>query len=283
MQPNNNMANSTAPAPAPMTTPMNPGGDVVFKDKPKKNKGMIIGMIILAFLAAGGVGFGVWAFLSGNQKEAKLNEQISDLQSQLNSSSQNFMTDADENVDTIDKDLAQNLVNPYLVGYKYGVNILDSGLNEESKVNVAYYNLRIDDMLDNTIFYATLNNKYKYLFGNNEELGKKNYEVGYNTLVFDASNDRFSFNEGGGGGTGLTIVNEVKDIIINNGDVIVQVYHDNVPFCDEGESVTKYCAAMGEIDSSDNWMNSHRDEMPVYNMVFSQNNDHYVLTGIEKQ
>lgn len=37
MQPNNNMANSTAPAPAPMTTPMNPGSDVVFKDKPKKN------------------------------------------------------------------------------------------------------------------------------------------------------------------------------------------------------------------------------------------------------
>lgn len=83
MQPNNNMANSTAPAPAPMTTPMNPGGDVVFKDKPKKNKGMIIGMIILAFLAAGGIGFGVWAYLSGNQKISDLNNQISDLQNQL--------------------------------------------------------------------------------------------------------------------------------------------------------------------------------------------------------
>lgn len=108
MQPN---ANSNMMSNTPQTTPMNPGGDIVFKDKPKKNKGMIAGLIILALLAAGGIGFGVWAFLSGNQKEAKLNEQISDLQSQLAN-----QPEVDETVIDVDTDkntwqkLSNNLI-----------------------------------------------------------------------------------------------------------------------------------------------------------------------------
>ncbi len=78
MQPNNNGVGAGAPVSATA-----PKEDIVFRDKPKKNTGMTIGMIILALLAAGGIGFGVWAYLSGNQKEAKLNEQVSELQSQL--------------------------------------------------------------------------------------------------------------------------------------------------------------------------------------------------------
>ena len=100
MQPNNNMANSTAPAPAPMTTPMNPGSDVVFKDKPKKNKGMIIGMISLAFLAAGGIGFGVWAYLDGNSRVTKKDEQISELQNQLAEQPENEETIIDEDTES---------------------------------------------------------------------------------------------------------------------------------------------------------------------------------------
>ena len=82
MQPNNTV-NNTSPAPAPMTTPMNPGGDIVFKDKPKKKTGLIIGILFLILLAAGGIGFGIWAYLDGNQKTSDLNNQISDLQNQL--------------------------------------------------------------------------------------------------------------------------------------------------------------------------------------------------------
>lgn len=80
MQPN---ANSNMINNAPQATPMNPGGDIVFRDKPRKNKGMITGLIILAMLATGGIAFGVWAYLDGNQKTANLNNQISDLQNQL--------------------------------------------------------------------------------------------------------------------------------------------------------------------------------------------------------
>ena len=64
MQPNN--INTEMP-----TTPMNPGDNLVFRDKPKKNTGMIVGMVILAILAAGGIGFGVWAYLSRKQKNTR--------------------------------------------------------------------------------------------------------------------------------------------------------------------------------------------------------------------
>lgn len=80
MQPN---MNGNVMNDIPQATPVNPGSDVVFRDKPKKNTGMIIGMVVLALLAAGGIGFGVWAYLSGNQKSTELNNKISELNSQI--------------------------------------------------------------------------------------------------------------------------------------------------------------------------------------------------------
>ncbi len=76
-----NAINAVAPQGSPAQSPK-PSGDLVFRDKPKKNIGMIVGMIILAMLAAGGIGFGVWAYLSSSQKEAELNSKIAELQSQ---------------------------------------------------------------------------------------------------------------------------------------------------------------------------------------------------------
>lgn len=59
------------------------GSDVVFQDKPKKNMGVILTIVLLALLAAGGIGFGVWAMMDGNSQVAKKDEQIADLRSQL--------------------------------------------------------------------------------------------------------------------------------------------------------------------------------------------------------
>lgn len=101
MEPNNNMRNDNMSEPRPVrapgfandsanggdtadvVTPVNGGNDVVFQDKPKKSHGMLYGMILLAILAAGGIGFGVWAMLDGNSRAQKKDEQISQLQSQL--------------------------------------------------------------------------------------------------------------------------------------------------------------------------------------------------------
>ena len=60
-----------------------PGGDLVFRDTSKKSKGMIIGMVVLALLATGGIGFGVWTMMDGNSQKEQLNGKISDLESEI--------------------------------------------------------------------------------------------------------------------------------------------------------------------------------------------------------
>ena len=52
--------------------------------KKKKNAktGIILGFILLFLLAAGGVGFGIWAMMDGNAQREKLDSQIGDLRRQ---------------------------------------------------------------------------------------------------------------------------------------------------------------------------------------------------------
>ena len=59
------------------------GSDVVFQDKPKKNMGMILTIVLLVLLAAGGIGFGVWTMMDGNSQVAKRDEQIAELKKQI--------------------------------------------------------------------------------------------------------------------------------------------------------------------------------------------------------
>ena len=88
MGPNQGMANQPSMQPTP-TQPTQPieqpaqgGNDIVFQDKPKKNTGMILGMLLLLLLAAGGIGFGVWAMMDGNSQKDALNQQITALKKQ---------------------------------------------------------------------------------------------------------------------------------------------------------------------------------------------------------
>lgn len=80
MGPEQNFTNTT---PNMASAPANVGSDgIVFRDRSKKNKGAIVGMVCLVLLAAAGIGFGVWAVLDGNQKTANLNNQIETLKQQ---------------------------------------------------------------------------------------------------------------------------------------------------------------------------------------------------------
>ena len=79
-----NVSSASLNTPGKSVESSKPGGDVVFQDKPKKSHGMLYGMILLVILAAGGIGFGVWAMMDGNQQKEQLNTQISTLKSQIN-------------------------------------------------------------------------------------------------------------------------------------------------------------------------------------------------------
>lgn len=53
--------------------------DVVFSNKPKPSKGMIVALVCAIVLAVGGIGFGVWAMMDGGIQKEQLNSRISDL------------------------------------------------------------------------------------------------------------------------------------------------------------------------------------------------------------
>ena len=59
------------------------GNEKPAKEK-KSSKGMLIGMILLAVVAVGGIGFGVWAMMDGNVQKDNYEEQISTLRTQNN-------------------------------------------------------------------------------------------------------------------------------------------------------------------------------------------------------
>lgn len=141
MQPDNlsNAINAVAPQGSPAQSPK-PSGDLVFRDKPKKNTGMIVGMIILAMLAAGGIGFGVWAYLAGNQKEAELNNKITELSEQ-----------------SVEEDISVDESNTEVVSYRnpviksnnteevYNLYLMTSKVMLEGSEETQYLDISIDE------------------------------------------------------------------------------------------------------------------------------------------
>lgn len=57
--------------------------DIAFTNKPRAGKGMIMALVCAVVLAVGGIGFGVWAMIDGNQKVAQKDEKIRKLDEEL--------------------------------------------------------------------------------------------------------------------------------------------------------------------------------------------------------
>ena len=116
MQPNGDTSEAiNAVAPNAGAQQTRPGGDMVFRNESKNSKGMILGMIVLALLAAGGVGFGVWAYLSGNHDKEVLDQQVADLKQQNNELSETILNNESNSNNGGNTDL-----NKYCEGTYYG-------------------------------------------------------------------------------------------------------------------------------------------------------------------
>lgn len=142
------------------------GKEIVFRtEADKKGKGMVVGMVILALLAAGGIGFGVWAMLSKNQEVTSLNEKINELNTQL---ADNENKDDDEtNVDDMNTDNTGDGVTVVELSDEVATKILEAGLNgdiavkllEEASVGkqlgygVGYANVYADCSSDGKVAY----------------------------------------------------------------------------------------------------------------------------------
>ena len=91
--------------------------DIVFTNKPRASKGMIAALACAVVLAVGGIGFGVWAMIDGNQKVAKKDEQIAKLNEEVEKRGQTGGEIIDVEVDENYVPDSSNAVNT--AGYLY--------------------------------------------------------------------------------------------------------------------------------------------------------------------
>ena len=136
MQPENNVQNEPS---VPVNN--NAGSDVVFQDKPKKNLGVILGMVFLVLLAAGGIGFGVWEMMDGNSQKEQLNEQIATLKTQNSELMDKLENNTTENIDVVIDEGTGSTINTadYIYVGEWGLKIrLPDELKKASYALYAY-------------------------------------------------------------------------------------------------------------------------------------------------
>lgn len=82
-------------------------GPSIVGSKGGRKTGWVLAIILLLLIAAGGVGFGVWAWMDGNAQKNTLNEQISNLKKQ-NNELQNENTTLKENIKVYESAMSKN-------------------------------------------------------------------------------------------------------------------------------------------------------------------------------
>lgn len=145
MQPNGNMPGAAQPAspvrpvapvgptklvnPAAPVKPAAPAGGPTFDNGPSvvdgkgsKKTGWILAVVFLLIVAAGGVGFGVWAMMDGNAQKAALNSQISALKQQ-NNDLQDKLDNGGDTVINIDTDGNEVNTADYIYVGEWGLKI----------------------------------------------------------------------------------------------------------------------------------------------------------------
>ena len=264
--------------------------------KKKKNgkTGIILGFILLFLLAVGGVGFGIWAMMDGNAREKELSKQIDELkQYSDNNNSKSETADGPivEEKLYIDNGLAQNIIKPYLGTFMTLNNVFDYDYNEDAKAYIAYMN--VGKAYADVVSYDVLNSSYKDLFGNDNDLERRDYSGGCEGSL-KYSDNKFLVEGGACGGTMMAMFSVVKNAYYNEDQLIIDVYHDTVGIkaaCEEDGGDASYCVdadkSLVVIESIEDYnmrelIELNKDKVPVYRMTFVPDNGHYVLDLIEK-
>ena len=127
---------STSQASSPVEANPPAKDDAVFTNKPKKNKGMILGMVLLGLLAVGGIGFGIWEMMDGNSQKEQLNSQIDSLKSQISELQEK--TDENNETEEIEEKVLQNPIitasDPKIYGVQYSIPVSDGKTDANSMV-----------------------------------------------------------------------------------------------------------------------------------------------------
>ena len=266
--------------------------------KPKKegNKfGLVIAMGIMLFVAAiAGIVFGVYEMLMRNSEVEQAKAECQAAKSEDDGKKESDCKSETKEVKTITNEVAQTLIDPYIMTFNYLNSVFEFGLTEDLKVGIAFRNIDPEIIRDFdksaisfTIPYSDINGMYKKLFKTSSDLEKKSFSISH-SMTFDYSEDKFDINIPGSGGVGKAMFTVVKNAEYTSGGVVVNVYHDVVPICSATED--NYCVdvANSAISKSDDDYNikslieKYASSIPVYQMKFVTSGSHLVLDSINK-
>lgn len=196
----------------------------------------------------------------------------------------------------ISSEVAQNIINPYVKEFYFNHNVLDFDFDEIAKAELAYLNIApslaatVPTTDGSSVFrvnYYDLNQEYQKLFGSNSELAKQNFSSDHtNSMEYDAATDSFTIRNSGSGGTGMTafsIAKSAKYTGSDEGPLVIEVYHDQIPLCDINPN-DGYCYTASDLplNSQSSIIQKHSDQISVYTMTFAEENGHYILSSISK-
>ena len=194
-------APAPAPAPAPTLAPVAaPENNMMAAGGKKKSNGMLYGMILLAILAIGGIGFGVWAMMDKNGQSETLNTQISVLKQQ-NNELQEKLNSATTTTIEIDTDAKAVNTAEYIYIGEWGLKIkipeeLSTIGYEFSEGSYGEYLTVAGAKTENSENLFKYTDSSKFLAGS---LMKSNSEDGfypYGTLVYTDSEQNKYYYEG---------------------------------------------------------------------------------------
>ena len=120
--PVNNVNTVPTSMPTPKPEPAFGNGGSVVEGKGGKKTGWILAIVFLLIVAAGGVGFGVWAMMDGNAQKDVLNSQISALKQQ-NSELQDKLGNGGDTIINIDADGNEVNTADYIYVGEWGLKI----------------------------------------------------------------------------------------------------------------------------------------------------------------
>ena len=281
----------------PNTPIQTPQPQVVVNQTQPKSKTPALVCTLFGLLAAAGIGFGVYGMFFQPKPTCEPAGQ----------------TNTNETVADLSADEVKNLLNnTYKLGtrgytYSDGLHMFLDNFNEDAKiVQLVYLSEDIlGDPTDNdqegtrtyNVSYETLNNRYHKLFGNSNDIEKKNYDlknktIGLVGLNYDSSQDKFAVvHKFGIGGKSMVAVftKVINTSSMDNGvkATVAAVTIDTEPretwepFNGNhwmGTDNEKY----NIVDISDEDLNKIYDSMKVYEFIFVKDDDGYKLTTITK-
>ena len=138
------------------------------------------------------------------------------------------------------------------------------------------------------ISYEDLNKEYKYLFGENEEIEKQDFEVLLTTWKYDSDKDGFIvYNKVGGFISGPYFSTYgVQSAKVNGENLVVNVgyiYTDvEATTTIGGEEITIKEEEIQKEGFEKEFQNKYLDKLDTYKFTFKYENDHYVFVDMKK-